>query len=169
MTHLDERWPGVRLGPLMRLRVLGRTLPGVAFAERTLAFPFDDVWSFIADLEHSIPSFDPLVKSVRILDRTADGEHLTLRARPSPFPFRVELTEGLCVMHSAVFMVIMAAEPLGRSSTQFGHLEGIPTTGPRALQALERPIVRRLRGVHRRNVRRDLEGIERCLTGRATP
>jgi hypothetical protein len=163
VTSLDERWPSVALAPLMRLRVLGATLPGVAYEERTLAVPFGDVWSFIADLERSVPSFDPLVRSVQILDRSDDGEHLVLRARPSPFLFRVELTEGLCLMHSAVFMVVMAAEARGVDATRFGHLEGIPTSGSRVMRALQRPIVRSLRGLHRRNVRHDINGIERCL------
>lgn len=163
MTHLDERWLGVTLDPLMRLRVLAATLPGVALEERTLAAPFDDVWAFIADLERSVPAFDPLVRSIRIRERSPSGQHLKLRAWPSPFPFRVELTEGLCLMRSAFYMVAMAAEPLDHQTTRFGHLEGIPTAGPRLLQALERPVVRRFRSVHQRSVRRDLEGIERCL------
>ncbi len=164
MTQLDERWPSVALDPLMRLRVLGASLAGVAFQERTLAVPFEEVWSFISDLERSVPSFDPLVRSVQVLERSDDGEHLVIRARPSPFLFRVELTEGLCLMHSAVFMVVMAAEPVGPGATRFGHLEGVPTAGPRVLQAVQRPIVRSLRPLHRRNVRHDIDGIVRCLS-----
>jgi hypothetical protein len=163
VTAAETSWPGVELHPLMRLRILAAALPGVAFEERTLDAPFDVVWSFISDLERSIPSFDPLVRSVRITERSADGERLRLRASPSPFPFQVELTEGFCLMRSAVFMVGMAAEPSGAGTTQFGHLEGIPTPGPRLLRALERPVVRGLRGVHQRNVHVDLDGIERSL------
>lgn len=164
MTAAETSWPGVELHPLLRLRILGAALPGVAFEERTLDAPFDVVWAFIADLERSVPSFDPLVRSVKITERSADGERLRLRASPSPFPFRVELTEGLCLMRSAVFMVGMAAEPSGPGTTRFGHLEGMPTPGPRLVRSLERPVVRSLRGVHRRNVHRDLDGIERWLT-----
>jgi hypothetical protein len=163
VTELDERWPGVALDPLMRLRVLGASLPGVVFEERTLPVPFNDVWSFIADLERSVPSFDPLVRSIRILDRSPNGEQLRLRASPSPFLFRVELTEGLCVMHSAVYTVVLAAEPRGPDATRLGHLEGLPTSGPRMIRALERPFVAGLRWFHRGSVRRDLDGIERCL------
>ena len=147
----------------MRLRVLGASLPGVAFEERTLAVPFDDVWSFIADLERSVPSFDPLVRSIRILDRSPNGEQLRLRAWPSPFPFRVELTEGLCVMHSAVYTVVHRGGAARSDATRLGHLEGLPTSGPRVIRALERPVVAGLRWFHRGSVRRDLDGIERCL------
>jgi hypothetical protein len=163
VTPLDERWPGIALDPLLRLRVLAATLPGVALVERTLPVPFDEVWSFITDLERSIPAFDNLVRSVRILEQSPDGRQLRLRAWPSPFPFRVELSEGLCLMHSAAFMVGMAAEPLGDDSTRFGHLEGVPASGPRLVRAMKRPLVSSLRAVHRRNARRDLDGMERCL------
>jgi hypothetical protein len=163
VSQLDERWPGVALDPLMRLRVIGASLPGVVFEERTLPVPFSDVWSFIADLERSVPLFDPLVRSIRILDRSPNGDPLRLRAWPSPFRFRVELTEGLCVMHSAVYTVVLAAQPLGPDATRLGHLEGLPTSGPRIMRALERPVVAGLRWFHRRSVRRDLDGIERCL------
>lgn len=167
MTQLEDRWPGIALEPVMRLRVLADALPGVALQERTLRAPFDVVWSFIADLERSVPSFDPLVSSVRVLERSDAGEPVRLRAWPSPFPFRVELTEGLCLMSSRVFMVAMAAQPRGRDETLFAHLEGIPVSGSRFVQAVERPVVRALRRVHRRNVRRDLDGIERSLRAQA--
>lgn len=167
MTQLDGRWPGVDMDPIMRLRVLAATLPGVAMEERTIPVPFDELWRFLSDLERSIPSFDPLVCSVRIRERSPHGDQIRLRAWPSPFPFRVELTDGLCLMHSPVFMVAMAAAPAGPDATRIAHLEGIPIAGPRWLQALQRPIVRLLRRVHRRNVGRDLDGMERCLrTGR---
>ena len=69
MTTVEERWPGVELDPIMRLRILAQSLPGVASQERTLPVPFADVWHFIADLEHAIPSFDRLVESIRIIER----------------------------------------------------------------------------------------------------
>jgi hypothetical protein len=166
VTQLDERWPSVDLDPLMRLRILAATLPGVAMEERTLPVPFDDVWQFIADLERSVPAFDPLVRSIQILERSASGENLRLRAWPSPFSFRVELTEGLCLMHSPVFMVAMAAMPLGPGATRFAHLEGIPTSGSPKMRSFQGRIVRLLRGAHRGNVNRDLDGIERGLRSR---
>lgn len=169
MTSMDESWEGVELRPIMRLRILGEALPGVAFEERTLDFPFDAVWSFIADLERSVPSFDPLVRSIRITERSPDGKRLRLRAWPSPLPFTVELTEGLCLMRSAAFMVGMAAEPAGADATRFCHLEGVPTSGPRSIQAMQRPVVAALRSLHRRNVHGDLDGIERCLNAARRP
>ena len=66
-------------------------------------------------------------------------------------------------MQSAVFVVGMAAQPVGSDSTRFLHVEGLPVTGSRLMQAVQRPIVRRLLWVHRRNVSSDLDGIERCL------
>lgn len=165
MTAVDQQWPGVELDTVMRLRILAQSLPGVVMEQRTLPVPFADVWHFIADLENAIPSFDRLVRSVRIIERDATGRPTRLRASPSPFPFRVELREGFCLMRSAVFVVGMAAQPAGSDSTRFVHVEGLPVAGSRLVQALQHPIVRRFLWLHRRNVSSDLDGIERCLGG----
>ena len=57
-----------------QLRVLGAALPGVAVVERVLDAPFDEVWSFLSDLERSVPMFDHLVGSLRVkTGRTTDS------------------------------------------------------------------------------------------------
>ena len=53
-------WPEARLDRVRQLRVLGAALPGVAVVERVLDAPFDEVWSFLSDLERSVPMFDHL-------------------------------------------------------------------------------------------------------------
>ena len=73
----DDRWPTVELDPIARLRVMSRSLPGVAMAERTFDAPFDEVWGFVSDLETSVPQFDTDVRRLRVLSR--DGESLTIR------------------------------------------------------------------------------------------
>jgi hypothetical protein len=68
--------------------------------------------------------------------------------------FEVELRDGWCLMRSSVYLVGMAATPLGER-TRFVHLEGLPYRGGVPLRAL-RPVLRRV-------VRADLDGIAREL------
>jgi hypothetical protein len=159
-------WPRVELDPLGRLRVMARVLPGVWMEERVIDAPFDRVWSFAGDLERA-PEFDTDVHSVRVAWR--EGERLGIRVRADLFglampsvPVAVELREGWCWMRSALYVVGMAAVPEG-NRTRFGHLEGVPLHGPRAVQALQRPVawISRLR--HRYHVPHDIDGIERVL------
>jgi hypothetical protein len=167
----DQRWPTVELDPIARLRVMSRSLPGVAMAERTFDAPFDDVWDFVSDLEASVPQIDTDVRKLRIL--SSDGERLrirswghflgvTYRAPDSD----VELRRGWCWMHSPAYVVGMAAIPDG-DRTRFAHLEGVPLGGPRFLQRSLLPVAWVSRFRHRRHVPRDLDGIERGLAARA--
>lgn len=165
----DGHWPAPTLDRLARMRVLGTALPGVAMSERTLDVPFDDVWAFVSDIERSVPSFDRDVWRLRVLRRSRprSDEMLRIRAWPSPLPFAVDLREGWCLMHSRIYVVGMAAEPVnGGSATRFLHLEGIPATGPRWLQRVLAPVLGLFRRRHLRHVVHDLDGIERCLRAR---
>jgi hypothetical protein len=149
-------WPTARLDPIRQLLVLGRVLPAVGLVERVLDAPYQRVWSFIQDLEHSVPAFDPAVRRLRILSR--EGERLTVAVATTGTPFsqrfQVELRDGWCLMRSRVYLVGMAATPLGER-TRFVHLEGLPYRGGVLLRAL-RPVLRRV-------VRADLDGIAREL------
>jgi hypothetical protein len=71
-----SRWPTARLDPVRQLRVLAEVVPGVGLVERVLDAPFDQVWPVLADLERSVPAFDPMVASLRILSQ--QGECLTV-------------------------------------------------------------------------------------------
>jgi hypothetical protein len=149
------QWPTARLDPVRQMLVLAQVLPAVGLVERVFDAPYDRVWSFIENLEHSVPSFDPMVSSLRIPFR--DGERLTVSARTSGTPFsqrfEVELRDGWCLMRSRVYLVGMAAAPLG-DRTRYVHLEGLPYRGA-PLRAL-RPLLRRV-------VRADVDGIAREL------
>lgn len=74
MTAADQwikapgRWPVASLDSVGRLRALAAGLDGVTIEERALDARFGEVWSFISDLERSIPTFDRTVASIRILD-----------------------------------------------------------------------------------------------------
>ena len=150
-------WPTARLDPVRQLRILAEVLPGVGLVERVLDAPYGRVWSFLADVERSVPTFDPMVRSLRILAR--DGEHLTVATwmphLPIPLRFQVELRDGWCLMRSRTYLVGMAAVPLGEDRTRYAHLEGLPLRRPPALRPL-RPLFRRI-------VTGDVNGITRAL------
>jgi hypothetical protein len=153
-------WPTARLDPVRQLRVLGEVLPGVGLVERVLEAPYARVWSFLADLERSVPVFDPMVRSLRVLSR--DGERLTaavwMPRLPVPLRFQVELREGWCLMRSRTYLVGMAAVPIEADRTRYAHLEGLPLRRPPALRPL-RPLFRRI-------VTGDINGITRALRPR---
>jgi hypothetical protein len=91
-----SRWPTARLDPVRQLHVLAEVLPAVGLVERMLDAPYQRVWPVLADLEHSIPAFDPMVARLRIVSR--DGERLTVATRlpllPLALRVQVELRQG---------------------------------------------------------------------------
>jgi hypothetical protein len=151
-----NRWPTAQLDPVRQLRVLAEVLPGVGLVERVLDAPYERVWSFLTDLEHSVPAFDPMVRSLRV--RSHRGSRLVVVTRtsllPIPSRFEVELHDGWCLMRSPTYLVGMAAAPLG-DRTRYAHLEGLPSHRP--------PALRMLRPVFRRVVSGDINGIVRTL------
>jgi hypothetical protein len=155
-------WPTAYLDPVRQLRVLSQVYPGVGLVERILDTSYERVWSFLADLERSVPTFDPMVRSLRILSR--DGEHLTVATQmphlPIPLRFEVELRDGWCLMRARTYLVGMAAIPIEGDRTRYAHLEGLPLRRPAALRPL-RPLFRRI-------VTGDINGITRAL-GLASP
>jgi hypothetical protein len=146
-------WPTAHLDPVRQLRVLAEVLPGVGLIERVLDAPYERVWSFLADLERSVPAFDPMVRSLRVVSR--DGEHLIVATRmphlPIPLRFQVELRDGWCLMRSRTYLVGMAAAPLAGGRTCYAHLEGLP------IRRL--PVLRPLRPLFRWVVTGDVNGI----------
>lgn len=155
-------WPEAGLDPIRRLRLVEAALPGLGAAEAVIDVPFALVWSFVADLERSVPAFDPQVGRVQVEDRTRveGGERLDLRAwarrAPVPLRFDVWLEEGFCLMRGRrrAFVVGMAARPEG-DRTRFRHVEGTALPGARLL-----------RPVFRRTARQDLAGIAREVAAR---
>jgi hypothetical protein len=148
-------WPTAELDPVRRLRVLAGAVGSVALVEHEIDAPFERVWSFIADLERSVPAFDFSVRSVelrpgphglRALATTAGLGRRTL--------FDVELTDGFCWMQSPWYVVGMAAAPdPDGAGTRYAHLEGVPRRG----FGLLRPVFRAM-------VASDVRGITRLVT-----
>lgn len=161
-TEAPSPWPVATLDPVALLRALAAGLDGVAIEERRLDARFEDVWSFISDLERSIPTFDRTVASIRILETR--GEKLRVRAGSTrhhgfvPLTFDVDLRPGWCWMVSRpqLYVVGMAAVPDG-SGTRFAHMEGLAIPW-----APLRPLLQRVARRQARHVRSDLNGIERA-------
>jgi hypothetical protein len=144
-------WPVAELDPIARLRVLTEALPGAGMIEHVIDAPYDRVWGYISDLERSIPSFDPMVGSFRIVERYRDRlAAVTTGPYGIPGPrFDVELLDGWCWMQSPVYFVGMAAVPDG-DRTRVGHVEGVPFARWRFL----RPVFRRIVANDQRNLAR---------------
>jgi hypothetical protein len=149
-------WPVAELDPVRRLRVLARSVGSVAFVEAPIDAPFEAVWSFVADLEHSVPAFDVSVRAVEV----GQGPHGLRAVATSAFVpvrtvFDVELSDGFCWMQSPWYVVGMAAAPdEGGTGTRYAHLEGVPRRG----FGLLRPVFRAM-------VASDVRGIDRRVRG----
>lgn len=157
-------WPTARLTPIARARAMAAGLPGSGYAEITIDRPYAEAWAALMDLEHSGPSADYLVRSIRVHARTIedDGvEHLEMISR-SPAGlgqrFDVRVEDGYCLMRARhrLFVVVMAAEPDpdDPTKTRYAHVEAIPRRGTRVL-----------RRVMRRLVADDVQGFRRHLEG----
>ena len=124
-----EAWPAATLDGVRRLEVLAAVLPGVHLEEREVDLPFDQVWSFLTDLEKNVPRFDRDVASVRVTRQEDDHLRLITRTRRGlVIPFRVEIESGFMLMQAPAraYVVAMAAHALDPGRTRYAHLEGVP-------------------------------------------
>lgn len=149
-----EAWPTATLDPLTRLRVLAGVLPGVHLIERQLDAPYERVWSFVSDIERSVPLFDAQVRRMKVVGR-AGGRLRVVAFGPlsAPLPFLAGIGDGFLWLQAPlrIYVVGMAAIPVG-DGTLLAHLEGTPAPGGRL----------RARWL-RRHVEADVAGIERVL------
>lgn len=126
---LERQWPRAELDAIARLRVIEATVPGIAGVERVVDAPFDAVWSWVSDLEQSVPDFDHSVTRLQI--RARRGEELDVvawaKGLPVPVPFAVRLERGFCLMRAKgrLYLVGMAAVAEGER-TRVRHVEGVP-------------------------------------------
>lgn len=123
-------WPEVVLDPVSKMRAITEALPYCAVRETVFDAPFDRVWDFISDLEHSTVQFERSVRRVEILEQS--GESLRVRSRTITgfsTEFDVVLRPGWCLMNSRFGQIGMAARPEGEGSTRFIHFEGSPLFG----------------------------------------
>lgn len=161
-------WPSAEFSRIAHLRVLAAGLPGTVIHECVIDAPFDDVWGWVSDLEHSVPAFDRTVGSVELLggEGTRRRARTTVRWLPGRFGFDVDLDDGWCWMVSrpGFYVVGMAAEAEGER-TRWAHLEGVAIhVRWRPLRWALRPILRVACWRHHRHVRNDVEGIVRHVT-----
>jgi hypothetical protein len=136
------------LGPIARARALGASIPGAAWAEGILDAPYDTAWSWVTNLEVSVPRFDTQVSKVRVLERGAEdgaeGLRITASSFGVPVPFHVRLEDGYCLMQARarLYLVLMAAEPYDAGArTRFFHLEAVPLPGTRFMRGYLQRVV----------------------------
>jgi len=157
MSAPEAPWPSAQLDDVARLRALAAALPHAAYAERTIAAPFDAVWAVFGDLEHGVPRFEWSVRELEIVQREDDALEIVARgALGSRARFRAIWRPGWCVMSdfSGRGQIGMAAAPAGPTRTRVAHFEGT-----RGLGRLARPFLLRA-------VRRDLARVARlCERG----
>jgi hypothetical protein len=149
MTPVE--WPLATLDPIRRAKVLGAAIPSAAWAEGVIAAPWAETWAWITDFERSVPRFDRDVDSVKVLERSREGEvervRLTARSHGVPVRFDVRVEDGFCLMRgrARLYLVVMAAQPAGDAGdgehTRFLHLEGVPLPGTRLLRGRLRRMV----------------------------
>jgi len=150
-------WPSASLDPVRRLHVVAAGLPNAGIGEVDLDVPYAEAWSWLMDLEHSIPRFDTVVERVRITGTDGRGR-LRMRAwqrgLPVPMPFLVTVEDGWCVMQARAraFAVLMAARPTADGRTRYAHAEAVPIPGtgflrPRLQRMVEADLARLRRNV----------------------
>ena len=139
-------WPTATLDNGARARIIAAAVPSAAMDEVIIDAPYDQVWPWLSDLEHSVATFDPTVGRIRVLSR--DGERWRVRSSmplvPVGIPFDVRMEDGFCLMRAKwrFYMVVMAATPVDANRTRITHVEGIPLPFTRWLRPLLRWFVR---------------------------
>ncbi|MDQ1466937.1 MAG: hypothetical protein QOH10_1352 [Actinomycetota bacterium] len=123
-------WPAPEFDAVGRLRVVAAAYPSAGISEISVNVPFDDAWQWITNFERNTPRMDTIVRKVR-LRRIVEGEYrmlVWLRWSPLPWPFRVTVEPGFCMMNARAraFLVLMAAVSEGPGRTRYAHAEGVP-------------------------------------------
>ena len=164
MSHEDAAnegsWPVATLDPIRRARVLAARIPG-GFVETVLDVPYEHAWSWLSDLERSVPAFDVVVDRLGVKPRPSRRE----RHRRAP---DVTATSARCadpVHRASRRRLVPDARPGPGLRRRDGRRRRRP--GPHALRTTRsRPAPRRpfpARASHR-DVRHDVKGIHRILT-----
>lgn len=146
-------WPVTDLDPVRRMRVLASALPSGAFGQLRIEAPFDQVWTYLADLDHSIPD---LIGFIRRFDLAADGSARATGVLGNRGRFAVDLREGWCVMQDRFVVGGFAAVP-DDGGTLLAGCGAVRTPGVRKAAPLlfgERAVLRTLGKVRRHVVER---------------
>ena len=108
------QWPVADLDDVRRMQVLAASLPGGAYAEIRLDVPFERVWGYLADVEHSIPALIGFLRAFEV--EPEHGEQFTARAvgvLGNRGRMDVVLRDGWCLMQDRFVVGGFAAVPDG--------------------------------------------------------
>lgn len=136
-------WPVADLDPVRRMRVLASALTAGAYGELRIEAPFDSVWSYLADMDRSIPD---LISFIRRFELAADGTAVATGLLGNRGRFDVDLREGWCVMQDRFVVGGFAAVADG-DATLLAGCGAVRTAGIRRAVPLlfgERTVLRTL-------------------------
>lgn len=146
---MSDNFPVTDLDSVRRMRVLASALPSGAYGQLHIAAPFDRVWSYIADMDRSIPE---LISFIRRFELAADGSAVATGLVGNRGRFAVELRDGWCVMQDRFVVGGFAAVAEG-DGTLLAGCGAVRTPGVRRVAPLlfgERAVLRTLGKVRRR-------------------
>ena len=141
-------WPVTDLDPVRRMRVLASALPSGAYAELRIDAPFERVWHYLADMDHSIPE---LIGFIRRFELAADGSAVATGLLGNRGRFSVDLRDGWCVMQVR-FVVGGFAAVWEDDATLLAGCGAVRAPGVRRIAPLlfgERSVLRTLTKVRR--------------------
>ncbi|MBT2443560.1 hypothetical protein J7E93_26390 [Streptomyces sp. ISL-36] len=117
-----------------RLRVMGAGVHGARIVERVLPASLDDVWAVMGDLEGGFGSFQPDMRSVRVV--RVEGDRVEALAR-SRYGLRAHLRgvlrPGWCWLQSRFLIIGMAATEEAGGGTRVALTGGVRVPGRLAL------------------------------------
>lgn len=122
-------WPSASIDGVTSVELLAQRVGSPRIVRRVIDAPIDIAWSWLANIETSIPAFDRTVHHVNIHDRTAD---LVLMTVKSPFlpalPFRCHFGDHHLAMTgpARLYTVILGVSALGPNRTLYVQCEAIP-------------------------------------------
>lgn len=141
-------WPVADLDPVRRMRVLASALTSGAYGELRIEAPFDRVWSYLADMDRSIPD---LIGFIRRFELAADGTAVATGLLGNRGRLDVDLRDGWCVMQDRFVVGGFAAVADG-DATLLAGCGAVRTAGVRRAVPLvfgERAVLRTLGKVRR--------------------
>ncbi|MET9853947.1 hypothetical protein ABZY57_13465 [Streptomyces sp. NPDC006450] len=133
MTHADA----YRMDPVARLRIMAAGVPGARVVEEVLPAPLDAVWAVMSDLEGEFGSFQPDMRTVRVLRVTGDRVEALARSKYGlRAHFHGVLRPGWCWLQSRFLIIGMAAAPAPDGATRAALTGGVRVPGRAAIVPL---------------------------------
>ena len=134
MDLMTARWPVAEPDDIARFKALASAVRGAHVTEGTLDAPFDEVGSFVDDLETSLGLLEPDMRRLNVLVREGDRvEALAVSRWGMRAVLRGTARPGWCWLQSTFLVIGFAAAPEGLNRTRVAFAGGIRIPGRAAL------------------------------------